>query len=195
MNVKLSTQILSQSTVEMIRQAMEDDDIVLGLKNKGIYTHLANLCEYWNVVVDICNGRDGLSQNSPHTPANASERQTILLKALEFFSRWKELHDENVERGDETWFCINGLLLSHVTAIQIYCIEGGESINPRTMNTDTVEWHFADARQMVGGSTNQLTAGTFDNADKKASTFNAAKFALGGNNKTGDNSFGRKERF
>ena len=63
------------------------------------------------------------------------------------------------------------------------------------MNTDTVEWHFADARQMVGGSTNKLTAAAFDQADKKASTFNAAKFALGGNNKTGDNPFGRKEQF
>jgi hypothetical protein len=204
MNVKLSTQILSQSTTEMIRQAINDNDIVLSMKKKGIYSHLANMCEHWNVVVDICNGRDGANRNSPHTPANASKRQTILLKALDFFCRWKELHDENVERGeatafnffaDETWFCINALLLSHITAIQIYCVEGGKSINPRTMNTDTVEWHFADARQMVGGSTNQLTAGAFDDADKKASTFNAAKFALRGNNKTGDNLFGRKDRF
>ena len=204
MNVKLSTQILSQSTAEMIRQAIEDDGIVLGMENKGIYSHLANFCDHWNRVVDICNGRDGASRNSPHTPANASERQTILLKSLEYFNRWKELHVTNLEReeatafnffADETWFCINNLLLSHVTAIQIYCVEGGESINPRTMNTDTVEWHFADARQMVGGSTNKLTSGGFDDADKKASTFNAAKFALGGNNKTGDNLFGRKGRF
>jgi hypothetical protein len=36
------------------------------------------------------------------------------------------------------------------------------------MNTDTIECRFGDARQMVGGSTNKLTAASFDNADKKA---------------------------
>jgi hypothetical protein len=48
---------------------------------------------------------------------------------------------------------------------------------------------------MVGGSTNKLTAAGFDRADKKASTFNAAKFSLVGNNLTGDNIFGRNKRF
>jgi hypothetical protein len=46
---------------------------------------------------------------------------------------------------------------------------------------------------MVGGSTNKLTAAGFDRADKKASTFNAAKFSLVGNNSTGDNIFGRNK--
>ncbi len=46
------------------------------------------------------------------------------------------------------------------------------------MNTDTAEWFFGDARQMVGGSTNKLAAAGFDCADKKASTFNAANFFL-----------------
>ena len=49
----------------------------------------------------------------------------------------------------------------------------GESISPPTMITDTVEWFFGDTRQMVGGSTNKLTAAGFSRADKKASTFNA----------------------
>jgi hypothetical protein len=48
---------------------------------------------------------------------------------------------------------------------------------------------------MVGGSTNKLTAAGFDRADKKASTFNAAKFSLVGNNSTGANMFGRNNRF
>jgi hypothetical protein len=39
------------------------------------------------------------------------------------------------------------------------------------MNTDTVEEQFRNARQMVDGSTNKLTAAGFDNTDKKASTF------------------------
>ena len=43
--------------------------------------------------------------------------------------------------------------------------------------------------------TNKLTAAEFDHADKKASKFNVAKFYLVGNNSTGDNKFGRNERF
>jgi hypothetical protein len=54
---------------------------------------------------------------------------------------------------------------------------------------------LGDARQMVGGSTNKLTAAGFNRADKKASTFNAAKFYLVGNNSTGANMFGRNKKF
>jgi hypothetical protein len=35
---------------------------------------------------------------------------------------------------------------------------------------------------MVGGSTNKLMTAGFDQADKKANTFNAAKFSLVSNN-------------
>ena len=48
---------------------------------------------------------------------------------------------------------------------------------------------------MVRGSTNKLTAAGFDRVDKKASTFNAAKFSLVGDNLIGDNIFGRNKRF
>jgi hypothetical protein len=48
---------------------------------------------------------------------------------------------------------------------------------------------------MVDGSTNKLMAAGFNRADKKASTFNAAKFVLVGNNSTGGNMFGRNKRF
>jgi hypothetical protein len=48
---------------------------------------------------------------------------------------------------------------------------------------------------MVGGSTNKLTVAGLNRADKKASTFNAAKFSLVGNNSTGDNIFGRNKRW
>jgi hypothetical protein len=95
--------------------------------------------------------------------------------------------------ADETWFCIKTLLLGHVMAIQIYCVEQGESVKLQTMNTDTVEWFFGDARQMVSGSTNKMNARTFNRADKQASTFNAENFALVGNNSTGADFFGRKK--
>jgi hypothetical protein len=38
MNVKLATQLLSQSTVEMIRYAIADDGITLSLKKKACIT-------------------------------------------------------------------------------------------------------------------------------------------------------------
>jgi hypothetical protein len=110
----------------------------------------ATLCRNWNEVVDLCNGKLG-----PNTPSNAVERQRRLLSILGYFSRWKSKHDERVIAGlatkynffaDETWFCIRSLLLSHVTAIQIYYVENSESINPCTMNTDRVEWHFRNFR-------------------------------------------------
>ena len=51
MNVRLATQLLSQSTVEMIRYAIADDGITLSLNNKGMYNHVTDFCERWNEVV------------------------------------------------------------------------------------------------------------------------------------------------
>jgi hypothetical protein len=65
----------------------------------------------------------------------------------------------------------------------------------RAMNTDTVEWHFGNATQMVGGSTSKLTAAGFTNADKKASTFNMANMAIVGNNSPGANVFASKKKY
>ena len=58
----------------MIRMATEDDEVVLYFKNKGIYSHLTDLCENRNDVVDTCNGsgRDG-----PHTLDNTLEGQKV----------------------------------------------------------------------------------------------------------------------
>jgi hypothetical protein len=97
--------------------------------------------------------------------------------------------------ANKTWFCIQSLLLAHVTVIHIYCVMKSKSISPQTMNTDTFECFFGDAWQMVDGSTNKLMAAGFNRADKKASTFNAAKFAIVGNDSTGGNMFGRNKRF
>ena len=123
------------------------------------------------------------------------DRPTRLLETLNWFSNWRTLHEKMMSEkraskynffADETWFCIKSLLLGHIMAIEIFCVENGKNINPQTMNTDTVEWHFGNARQMVGGSTNTLTAAGFDNADKKASTFNAANMTIVGNNSLGE---------
>jgi hypothetical protein len=47
---------------------------------------------------------------------------------------------------------------------------------------------------MVGSSTNKLMTAGFDQADKKASTFNATKISLVGINSTGANMFGRNKK-
>ena len=94
MNVKLAMQLLSQSTMEMIRYAIADEGITLSLNNKGMYDHVTDICERCNEVIDICNGRCG-----PHSPANATQRQSSLLEMLAWFSKWKELHDKRVKVG------------------------------------------------------------------------------------------------
>merc|ERR1711957_91926 len=97
-----------------------------------------------NALIDICNGK-----HAEHTPENGLDRQHELLCILDWFSRWKQLHDERVEMeeadennffANETWKCIQSLIVAHVSIIQIYCIEKKEKINPRVINTDVVKW-------------------------------------------------------
>ncbi|KAL7542027.1 hypothetical protein ACHAWF_011062 [Thalassiosira exigua] len=201
MNVSLAMQILSASVARMIREAIADDEIKLILRNKGMYNHIAHLCENWNLVVDICNGRDG-----PHSPLNAEERQTQLLNVLNWFSQWKAKHDVDAANeskstneynffADETWFCIRALILAHAGAIQLYCIERDEKLDPRSMNTDVVEWFFGNGRQSVGGSTNKLTARGWGHAGFKEQAFQVGRHNVVGNNKTGADVFARKKRF
>ena len=64
-------------------------------------------CEHWNEVVDICNGRRG-----PHSPANATQRQTSLLETLACFSRWKKLHDKRVKEKHATEYIFLQMKLS-----------------------------------------------------------------------------------
>lgn len=136
---------------------------------------------------DICNGRSG-----PHTPENASERITVLLDVLKWFSDWKANHDERVRLrkatkynffADQTWFCIRALILANVAMIYTYCQVKKEKLDPRSLTTDPVEHFFGDARQMVGGSTSALNASQMNQAAHKAGAFNEARSNLVGNNK------------
>ena len=79
----------------MIRSAIKDEEIVLPIQKKELYHHLANLYEKWDEVVDICN-----CNNGPHSPENAAKRQAQLLSTLDWFSKWKISHSENVMKGD-----------------------------------------------------------------------------------------------
>jgi hypothetical protein len=198
MNVALAMQVLSATVAAMIRRAIAATDVALPSRNKGVYNSLAYLCKNMNSLIDICNGRHGA-----HTPDNASVRQHELLRVLEWFSRWKKLHDERVAIEEateynffahETWRCIQSLILAHVAIIQLYCVEKSESINPRVINTDVVEWFFGDARSMVGGATNKLRAKAANAADRKAGAFNRGRHGVVGNNKSGTDSVFKREQ-
>ena len=82
---------------------------------------------------------------------------------------------------------------THHSNTDVLCDEGREYQPMNDEHRHRAGVVFWRARQMVGGSTNKLTAAGFDRADKKASTFNAAEFSLVGNNSTGANMFGRKK--
>jgi hypothetical protein len=96
-----------------------------------MYNHVADLCEHWNAVVDICNGREG-----PHSPNNAAMRQSCLLDTLVWFSRCKELHDEKVRKKLATefiFFAEKELVLhqvivagSHQGNSDLLCVKGPE---------------------------------------------------------------------
>ena len=128
MNVSLAMQLFSASVAAMIRDAIKDEEVRLPFENRNIYNHLADLCQYWDVVVDICNGRDG-----PHSPDNASDRQHMLLHILNWFTKWRALHDDLVEEGkateynffaDETWFCIRALRFWRTCQLFKYIVLG-----------------------------------------------------------------------
>ncbi len=134
MNVSLAMQSLSASTAAMITNAMQDDDILLRLRDKGMYGKIHDLCTHWIGMVDICNGQSG-----PHNTENELNRQTQLLETLNWFLNWRILHEKMLSNNraseyiffaDETWFCIKSLLLGHVTAIKIFCVGNGKKINP-----------------------------------------------------------------
>ena len=51
---------------------------------------------------------------------------------------------------------IQSLILGLVGCIQFYVIENGEIYVPRRTNTDTVEHHFRNSRQSVGGGNSPI---------------------------------------
>ena len=77
--------------------------------------------------------------------------------------------------SEETWSCVQALVLAHMAIIQLHCAKKKVAINPRAVNTDVVEWFFGDARSMVCGSTNKLRAKAANAADRKASAFNKSR--------------------
>ena len=90
-------------------------------------------------------------------------QKTQLLSTLDWFLKWKILHNENVMKGDatnfiffanETWFCTRALMLAHVAEIQLFCINMKVSINPGVMNTNKIE-HFLET--LVSSSVVVLT--------------------------------------
>ena len=49
-----------------------------------------------------CDPLPSSGRRGPHSPANATQRQTSLLEMLAWFSRWKELLDKRVKEKHAT---------------------------------------------------------------------------------------------
>ena len=76
-------------------------------------------------------------------------------------------------------------MLTHVTIMQIHCVEKKVAVNLWVINTGVVDF-FGDAHSMVGVATNKYA--------KKASGFNRDNHGLVGNNRSGAvNVFKRKQ--
>ena len=172
----------------MIRKAIDDPEITLGnFRNKNVVKPLVVFIKKWNELVDIMNGR-----GEYYCRKNGRNMQEKLLDHLYWLSNWKLDHDARVEKGerdeynffaDETWKCMQMLLLSHVVLIHYWCIERDMSINPHVLNTDPVEHHFGNCRQMVGGSTQGLTVQQIGFGDTKTGLAKSANYHNVGNNR------------
>ncbi|EJK60144.1 hypothetical protein THAOC_19553 [Thalassiosira oceanica] len=188
MDAGLTFDVLCGSVARLLQKAVDDPTITLGtFRNKKVYTPLINLIRKWDELSDIVNKWDSI-----YTPENGQERQRALLNILLWFQKWKDDHDERVKNktrtewnffADETWKCIQMLIMSHVILIQWYCIERGMKLSPRRMNTDPVENHFGNCRSSVGGSTQSLTTAQWGAGDAKAGLAEAANFAAIGNSR------------
>ena len=201
MNAWLTFDVLSGKTGRMLQAAIEDDEVVLGnFRSKNVFRPLMHFIIKMNELTDIVNTWD------PHTKENGLERQRKLLQFLTWMQKWKNDHDERVKRkeraewnffADDTWNCIQMLVMSHLVLIQIYCIEKGMKLVPRKLNTDPCENYFGNGRQMVGGSTHAMTTSQWGHADAKAGLAEAANFAAIGNSKNSQDkapSIGFKKR-
>jgi len=97
--------------------------------------------------------------------------------------------------ADENWKGMQMLFLSHVVLIQFWRIERNMKINPRVLNTDPVEHHFGNCRQMVGGSTAGLTVQQIGFGDTNAGLTGSVNYHNIGNNRLAGQHHQKKGKF
>jgi hypothetical protein len=211
MRVYLSVQVLSQSVVNMLKQGVEDEDVEVPLGKKR-YASLIAMAERVDRLVDIFNGRlKNSTGRMSFTPENGKAIQLELLEILQWFSKWHSVHNERLGLtnritgktfdtkfnffADETWRNLQWLVLGNVFLIQYWVLDRGFSINPRTLNTDCMEHHFGNCRQITAGSHHGLTVSMWQAGDAKASRLKQARHALKGNNSNAPDSFGSKVKW
>jgi hypothetical protein len=118
MNVNSATQLLSRSTVEMIRDAIADDNIVLSLQKKACIIMLRICVSIGMVWLTFA------IDEMDHTCREMQLRGRLSFsKCFPCFQDgrncmtrgWKRSTPLHTTFADETWFCIKSLLLGHVT--------------------------------------------------------------------------------
>ena len=95
---------------------------------------------------------------------------------------------------NQTWKSIQSLILGLVGCIQLYVIENGESFVPRRTNTDTIEHHFGNSRQSVGGG-NAPTAMQQRTNDARSSVYNSTTGPTKGNNASSQTYDGKRKKY
>ena len=85
--------------------------------------------------------------------------------------------------ADETWKCMQMLILSHIVVIQVHAIEEEMKIKPSAMTTDPCENHFGNTRQNCGGSRTGLAVMGWQAGDNKSTLAKASNFSAVGNNR------------
>ena len=141
-------------------------------------------------MVEIVLGRHG-----DYTPKSGKAFQKELLEFLAWMSQWKLDHEGRVRKGrrtefhffaDDTWRCIQMMVLGHVVVIEVWCLQRRMKVNPKVMNTDPVEHHFGNLRQMIAGSHAGFTSVSASQADTKYGLAKTANYNVVENNKCAD---------
>ena len=81
----------------------------------------------------------------------------------------------------QSWNSLQSLILRLVGLIEVKVIRDGQTIVPKTTNTDGIEKHFSCSRQNIG-SGNSLTAQIQQTNDARASVYIASSGPRKGNN-------------
>ena len=105
-------------------------------------------------LVDICNGRskEKGKYTAYFTPENGHKIQNELLDILDWFTKWNDSVKRLGNNKDnflpvQSWNSLQSLILGLVGLIEVKVIKDGQTIVPKTTNTDGIEKHFSCSRQ------------------------------------------------
>ena len=161
--VYLSAQVVSQSVINMINLAFEDDEMKRKISHtRDEYEPLVQFCAHINRYTDIINGRDGTKSYKAYwTPNNAMSVMDELLNIFSWFHKWEKknesLHLPKTKfLPHETWNGFKRMIFGYVGMIDYYVKGRGMTIVPKRTTSDPCE-HLFSTMRYNSGSTNAVT--------------------------------------